>query len=128
MMRRIASALAACAALAATAPAAGALELASGWLTSETGEELRCRVVNVGKKPATVLVVLVDNTGASIADITFPGCDGTPLAPNGFCSAVVDGSNSAYCRITTSSKQIRGVLTISPESGGSATVAVPVTK
>ena len=81
-MRRIVLALAACAALAATAPAAGALELASGWLTSETGEELRCRVVNVGKKPATVLVVLVDNNGASIADITFPGCDGTPLAPN----------------------------------------------
>jgi hypothetical protein len=108
---------------------ASALDLTSGWLFADTGEELRCQVVNVGKKPATVTVVLVDNTGASVADDTFPGCDGlTPLAPNGFCSAAAAGTKSAYCRITTSSKAIRGLHTVSLQSGGGPTVAIPVTK
>ena len=117
------------AALALLSTPAGALDLTSGWLFADSGEDLRCRVVNVGKKPATVTVKLIDNTGASVADNTFPGCDGvTPLAPNEFCSAAVTGTKSAYCRITTSSKAIRGLLTIEPLGGGSATVAVPVTK
>ena len=128
-MSRLAPVFLAAALLVSLASAAGALDLTSGWLLADTGDEMRCRVVNVGKKPATVLVTLVDNNGASVADTTFPGCDGaTPLAPGGFCSAVASGSVSAYCRITTSSKQVRGVLTITPESGGSATLAIPVTK
>jgi hypothetical protein len=124
--RRFAQALAA---LALLATPADALDLTSGWLFADTGEELRCQVVNVGKKPATVTVLLVDNAGASVADNTFPGCDGlTPLAPDAFCSAAVAGTKSAYCRITTSSKAIRGLHTLSLQSGGGPKVAIPVTK
>jgi hypothetical protein len=127
--RRLAQALAALALVAVQAPAARALDLTSGWLFADTGETLRCRVVNVGKKPATVTVQLIDGTGANVAVNTFPGCDGvTPLAPNAFCSAAAAGTESAYCRITTSSKAIRGLLTIELQSGGGPTVAVPVTK
>jgi hypothetical protein len=128
-VRPLARFLLAASLLASFAPAARALDLTSGWLLADLGDELRCRVVNVGKKPATVLVTLIDNNGASVADTTFAGCDGaTPLAPGGFCSAVAAGSVSAYCRVTTSSKQVRAVLTIAPDSGGTPTLAIPVTK
>ena len=95
-MRRPARFLLAAALPASFASAAGALDLTSGWLLADLGDELRCRVVNVGKKPATVLATLIDNDGASVAKTTFPGCDGAaPLAPGGFCSVVAPGSVAA---------------------------------
>jgi hypothetical protein len=126
-MRRV---LLAAAVLAGAAPdVAGAVELTSAWvLATEPTEELRCRVVNVGKKPTTVVVELLDNNGANVVDTAFGGCDGSaPLAPSGFCSVVANGSVSAYCKITSKSSKVRGVLTLSPENA-SATLALPVTR
>jgi hypothetical protein len=125
-MRRTALAIVVAAALGPVR--AEGFELTSTWLTSFGSEELRCRAVNTGKKPATVLVELIASSGLNIATTTIPGCDGTPLAPNAFCSAVVHGAASAYCRVTTKSKAIRAGLGIAPEAGGSVTVIVPATK
>jgi|GEM_PF-5302893 len=112
----------------ASAPAR-AVELTTSWYTASGPQQLRCRVVNVGKKPATVLVELVDSAGANIATLTFAGCDGeAPLAPHGFCSVLVPGPASAYCRITSSSKHVRGAVSIEDETSGDVLHLVPVTK
>lgn len=109
------------------ARSAGAVEFTTTWLTADGSQELRCRVANVGSKPATVLVELVDSSGANVATTTFAGCDGAaPLAANGFCSAVVLGGASAYCRVTSSSKKIRAALSI--EDGSADLIVVPATR
>jgi hypothetical protein len=108
------------------ADAAGAVEQTSTWLSANGTQQLRCRAVNVGKKPVVVLVELVGENGQDLATLTFAGCDGTALAPNQVCSAVADGPVSAYCRITSKSKLIRGALGI--EAGNDTILIVPVTK
>jgi hypothetical protein len=114
-------------ALAIAAPAR-AVELTTSF-TASGGADLRCRAVNVGTKPANVLVELVDQTGANVATLRFPGCDGvSPLAPNQLCSAVVAGPVSAYCRITTSSKRVRGALTVEDQTSNEVLLAVTAQK
>lgn len=109
------------------ASSARAVEFATTWLTADGSQELRCRVANVGSKPANVVVEIVDTTGANVSTTTFPGCDGAaPLAANGLCSAVVLGGASAYCRVTSSSKKIRAALSI--EEGTTDLILVPATR
>jgi hypothetical protein len=128
MMRPILHAAAAAAAL-AVPHTASAVELTSAWITAlGATDELRCRVVNVGKKPITVVADLIDSNGASIVDNFFGGCDGSaPLPPGGFCSVLANGSNAAYCKITSKSSKVRGVLTLGPDAAN-PTLALPVTR
>jgi hypothetical protein len=129
-MRRspLRAAVAACAILATTAGAAGAFELTSSWLSASGPDELRCRAVNTGKKPVTVLVELVGESGENLAEVTFPGCDGTLLAPNQLCSAYMGGPAAVYCRITTKGKQVRGAFGVGDPAEINPRLVVPVTR
>jgi len=106
---------------------AHAVILDSAPLGNPTGNQLTCRVVNVGANPATVVARLLNANGSNIATSTFPACNGTiPLPPHGTCTTSLSGSIFARCNVTSTSSKIRATLAV--ESGGVASVIVPVTK
>jgi hypothetical protein len=124
-----AAGLLAAAVWALVAGAAHAVEFTTTWVGTDSTQQIRCRVVNVGTKPVKVLAEVVDDTGANLAVLTFPGCNGVdPLPPNGRCSAVSDGGAAGYCRFTSSSKRIRGALTLEQTTGSAILQTIPATR
>ena len=107
---------------------ARAVTLDSAPLGNSTGQQLVCRVVNVGPKEAIVTARLLNTTsGASIGTLVFPACNGEiPLQPGQACIVSLSGSIAARCNVVSSSSKIRASL--AREIGGVAQVIIPVTK
>jgi hypothetical protein len=111
------------------AGAAHAVELSTTWVGASGPERIRCRVVNVGRKPVQVLAEVIDQTGANVATTTFAGCDGVaPLPPNGICSAFANGPVAGYCRFTSSSKRIRAAINLEVQSASQLLNWLPATR
>lgn len=89
-----------------------------------------CIVTNVGTKPLTTTVKLVDVAGATLTP-TLDTCNGTPLSPLASCFTVVDPVpptlpvTGFVCLVTANSGKVRAAaLAIT----GGGTFTVPATK
>ena len=125
-MRSINRMLAAAALLAATSPAAHALELFTTAAETSNGHSFSCVIVNVGTQPIQVSAKLQSYWDGS--DVTAQTNCGT-LAPGTGCNAsgstngVVDG----YCHFTTSSSKVRAAMLVY-NSSYEVTSTLPATK
>ena len=120
---------AAAALLAATTPAAYALDLFTPSSQATDGTILRCSITNPGTKPVAVTATILDQVGN---DITNSGnCYGNPaiLDPGKVCSmeSEIPGFKGGYCHFTTSSSKVRAALLVIG-NGGVVMSALAATK
>jgi hypothetical protein len=121
---------AAAALLAATTPAAYALDLFTPNSQATDGSVIRCSITNPGTRPVEVTATILDQSGN---DITNSGnCYGNPatLDPGKVCSrnSAIPDFKSGYCHFTTTSSKVRAALLIVDSNSGVVTSAFGATK
>jgi hypothetical protein len=111
--------LAAAALLAATSPAAHALELFTPFSQAQPGIRLSCGIVNTGTKPIEVSATVQDYfVGSDItASTTCPVSPATLPAGTGCVSATNTAGNVGYCHFTTASSKVHAALLVVNGSG-----------
>ena len=88
-----------------------------------------CFITNIGTKPATVSVQLVDVNGNGVST----GMDLCPippatLGPSMTCEVEAGGTKAVYCAVTSSTSKIRAAMLIFNGTTLSLEVEVPATK
>ena len=107
-------ALALAAATLATAPAARAATLASGYLWSENATSMVCFLWNVSASPVNVQSVGIYNSGGT--NVTFyDACTGQPLQPGKRCGfqAVNVAQAAGRAQIDVARNRVRGTCQLS---------------
>jgi hypothetical protein len=111
--------LAAAALLAATSPAAHALDLYTSFSQAQIGSKIACGIVNTGTKPIEVAATVQDYFVGS--DIT--GATTCPLSPatlpagTGCVASTNAAGNVGYCHFTTASSKVHAALLVVNSSG-----------
>jgi hypothetical protein len=116
-MKRLADALLASLALALGlgAPAHATTVLFSGATLAENNQEAICVLTNVGTQPATITVTPVNaSTGADATALDY--CPAI-LAPGVSCQVWGPVGTMTYCKFTSSSSKVRGVLDVATNAG-----------
>ncbi len=98
---------------AASTAATAASTLAAPHIAGGANVAAACYLRNVGAKPVTVTVALVDGNGAAI-ETNFDGCNAAPLGGGQTCALLVNAlsTTSFACTVTTngSAKNLRGSM------------------
>ena len=109
--------------LAATAHATTVLF--TGATLAEPNQEAICVLTNVGMQPATITVTPVNASTGS--DATVLDYCGATLAPGVSCQVWGPVGTMTYCKFTSSSSKVRGVLNVIAANAGVVS-SIPASK